>query len=137
MRFSLSHLFAALFAVQSVAAIPTNNTRAGHHWIRSDLADPEPCQVNAVARDTWEEWGLQRYRTTFSATGIDPAGYCDLWAYFDPGSNVQCGYEDQVDGGWWRVNVSVLKEVGEDQCWKMLVYTRYQWKASNGCVVGW
>lgn len=43
---------------------------------------PEPkCTVNVKARDQWVEYGLQRFRTVFSASaGIDVSKYCDEWS---------------------------------------------------------
>src|SRR4051812_40997 len=53
MQFPLSQLLVALSAIASVAAAPVNATGA-ENWTRSD-PDSDPCQVDAVTRDSWSE----------------------------------------------------------------------------------
>ena len=85
-------------------------------------------------RDLWVEYGKSRWRTTFSASGIDPATFCKYWKM---GSNIQCGWDSQVDGGWWRVDCSLDRgPLGDALYWKMLGESRENWRQAYGCTTG-
>ncbi|KAK4455163.1 hypothetical protein QBC34DRAFT_465175 [Podospora aff. communis PSN243] len=62
--------------------------------------------VNSRNRDLWVENGLSRWRTVFSAEGIDPSTYCRYWT--DP----------------------------PGEYWKCLDNTRNLWIRDYGCTTG-
>lgn len=45
-------------------------------------AEKRDCLVNAAYRDAWNESGLRRYRTVFSAAGTDASLYRNYWSSY-------------------------------------------------------
>lgn len=87
-----------------------------------------------MQRDLWVEYGQSRWRKTFSATGIDPATYCQFWK---DSTNIQCGWDSQVDGRWWRLDASFNRgPVGDQKYYNMLKTSRGNWRKSYGCTTG-
>lgn len=66
-----------------------------------------PCVVNSVHYQDWIEFGLRRYRTLFSASGIDPKTYCIFWPLCPWSDNVQCYWSPDIQGGTWVRNSPV------------------------------
>lgn len=92
------------------------------------------CHINSQYRDKWVEYGKTRWRTVFSASGIDPATYCGFWK---EGTNKQCGWDSQVDGGSWRMDISLDRgPLGDSLYWKALGDSRSWWRQAYGCTTG-
>lgn len=82
-------------------------------------------------RDVWVEAGMGRYRTTFSASGVDPGTFCQFWK---DGGNIQCGWDPNVDGGWWRVDANFYRgPLGDAMYYHMLDVLRENWRKTYGC----
>lgn len=61
---------------------PDTNAAAVNGTRVAALAGPQQfkrCRVNSSYGDLWVEDGMSRWRSTFSAEGTDPAGYCVYW----------------------------------------------------------
>jgi hypothetical protein len=53
------------------------------------------------------------------------------------GTNVQCGYDAEVDGGSWRVDASFVRGLGGDNSyWSCLDTTRLAWMKDFECDTG-
>jgi hypothetical protein len=53
------------------------------------------------------------------------------------GFNIQCGWDANVDGGWWRVDVSIARgPLGDEQYWDCLGGTREAWIWDTECTTG-
>lgn len=53
------------------------------------------------------------------------------------GFNIQCGWDANVDGGTWRVDVSIARgPLGDQQYWKCLGGTRDSWIWDTECTTG-
>ncbi|KAK4444760.1 hypothetical protein QBC34DRAFT_474253 [Podospora aff. communis PSN243] len=95
------------------------------------------CHANSQYRDQWVENGLTRFRTVFSASGIDPGTHCRYWQAGDCGTNVQCGWDSRVDGGTWRVDANFARGgPGDENYWGCLGSTRSRWLWDYGCTTG-
>ncbi|KAK4444793.1 hypothetical protein QBC34DRAFT_385006 [Podospora aff. communis PSN243] len=109
--------------------LPTNDT-----LIEARQFAGPPCNVNSRNRDLWVEYGKSRWRTVFSASGIDPGTYCQFWK---DGTNIQCGWDAGVDGGWWRVDASFDRgPLGDALYWRQLERSRENWRKAYGCTTG-
>ncbi|KAK0752853.1 hypothetical protein B0T18DRAFT_423504 [Schizothecium vesticola] len=127
MQFSLKDIaFLVLPLLASGAALPaTVDTNAAVNATGVAPLAAQRCRVNSSHRDLWVEDGMSRWRTVFSAEGTDPAGYCHYWVQHGCGFNVQCGWDANVDGGWWRLDVSIARgPLGDQQYWDCLGGTR-------------
>lgn len=83
----------------------------------------------------WIENGLRRWRTVFSASGIDPSTYCEFWPKCAFGSNFQCGWNPDIEGGTWAVDLSFPQgPAGDNDYDHCLGWTRDQWMAKYDCV---
>ncbi|KAF2720853.1 glycoside hydrolase family 18 protein [Polychaeton citri CBS 116435] len=97
------------------------------------------CTVNAYYRDSWVETGLARYRTVITASGtVDISTFCDEWKRFGwEWTNVQCGFDDKVDGGKWRLDASYAQgPEGQRHYKQFLTYVKRSWAARYGCNIG-
>jgi hypothetical protein len=153
MQFSLAQVLLALPALTIAAAVPVNSTDIGGKsktpfppLLCTAKISPStaahvkrvpgdgPCHVNSKMRDQWVEAGMTRFRTTFSASGIDPGTYCQYWK---DGTNIQCGWDPNVDGGWWRVDANFYRgPLGDAMYYHMLEVSRENWRKDNGCTTG-
>ncbi|KAK0648105.1 hypothetical protein B0T16DRAFT_455608 [Cercophora newfieldiana] len=86
MHFNLAQVLLALPAFAGAVAVPAvtaeraiaplNETLSeGPSLDKRHNAPPHPCNVNSRSRDLWVEYGRSRWRTAFSASGIDPATF--------------------------------------------------------------
>lgn len=153
MHFSLAQVLLALPALTTAAAVPFNPTNnegklkplphppfhtANTNLLPGPLAKrvpgDGPCHINSKMRDVWVEAGMSRYRTTFSASGIDPGTFCQFWK---DGGNIQCGWDPNVDGGWWRVDANFYRgPLGDAMYYHMLDVSRENWRKTYGCTTG-
>ncbi|KAF2280285.1 uncharacterized protein EI97DRAFT_455191 [Westerdykella ornata] len=91
----------ALPLLASAAAVP------------AELETRADCKLTAHYRQDWIENALKRFQVKFSVEGggIPPESFCDAmraghcWSAV---SNVQCGFDPNLDGGSWRVDVSFV-----------------------------
>lgn len=151
MHFSLAQVLLVLPAVSIAAAVPANSTDIGGKFSQSPTPstpvanpfhsrprqahprpEPLPHQRHAarpVGRVRPEPLADDVFRHR-----IDPATYCQFWK---DGTNIQCGWDSQVDGGWWRVDASFNRgPLGDQQYYNMLKTSRGNWRKSYGCTTG-
>ncbi|KAK1829601.1 hypothetical protein QBC39DRAFT_383931 [Podospora conica] len=139
MKLSLAQALLALPVLTSGAVLPEtnfNHTEIGEPQGALDKRVPPAgaCHINSRQFDLWTEWGRNRWRTAFSASGIDPSTYCRFWR---DGGNIQCGWDQHVEGGSWRIDASFDKgPIGDALYWRMLERSRENWRKEYGCTTG-
>ncbi|KAK4444759.1 hypothetical protein QBC34DRAFT_429655 [Podospora aff. communis PSN243] len=127
---ALPYLTAAAPAPAEIAVeagLPVNETQAA-------IEARQGCHINSQYRDKWVEYGMQRWRTVFSASGINPETFCSRWW---GGDNKQCGWDARVDGGTWRLDITYPRgPAGDEQYWSELGDSRTRWRNAFGCTTG-
>ncbi|KAK5656023.1 hypothetical protein OQA88_5162 [Cercophora sp. LCS_1] len=97
----------------------------------------QTCNVNSRMYTSWIENGLRRWRTVFSSSGIGPDTYCQYWPKCGFGSNFQCFFHTEVEGGTWAVDLSFPQgPAGDDSYGYCLGWTREQWAKDYKCTTG-
>lgn len=145
MKFTQITLAAIVAFVSAALALAAPSAAAGKLSPSYSLPFPNltpttiDCIVNVSQTGKWDEKGLSRHRAAFSASGTDPAKYCEYWfgmadeCYLI--SNIQCGWSDEIKT--WHVDGSVAAGPGGDIFFeKCIESTRIHWQEDTGCATG-